>query len=431
LVLLLFLLLAGTGGGFYVYCLWQWQAAHTALNEDRQDEARSRLELCLKVWPRSVPVHLLAARVARLRGDFESAEAHLNSCLQLHHGATEEIQLEFLLMRAQRGEEDAVAPALLLYVEHNSPESPIILKTLAFAYLHNIRYRPAYDCLNRWVALAPSSAEPYRWRGWLLERLFDMDGAMRDYRQALALDPELVPVRLRLAELYLEKADAPAALPHLERLLRQFPNRPDVMARMGQCRDAQGETDEARHLMEAAVKELPNDTELLNSLGKLDLQTGKPKLAERWARQVLKLDPADTKAEYTLAAALHAQGRFLEAAVVRERHRKDTVRLKRVIEVLQKEADNPDADPDALSEVGQVFLKTRERIGLYWLHRALEHDPEHQATHEVLAEYYEKKGDRKQAALHQGKLKKAGKGTAPSTAPARPAEKGASPTPGH
>jgi tetratricopeptide (TPR) repeat protein len=375
-------------------------------------------------------VHLLAARAARLRGDFQSAESHLKQCLQLHHGATEEIQLEFLLMRAQRGEEDQVAGELLLYVEHNSPESAMILRTLAFAYLHNIRYLPAYDCLNRWVAQEPQSAEPYRWRGWLLERLFDMDGAMKDYQVALKFDPELVSVRLRLAEMYLERADTPAALPHLERLLHQFPNNPEVLARMGQCRAAQGEAEEARRLLEAAVQELPKDAALLNTLAKLELQSRKYKQAEHWTRQALKLDPADVEAEFTLAASLTAQGREKEAAMVRAKHYKDLVVLKRVHEVLQKEAESPTADPDGLSEVGQVFLRTKAEVGLYWLYRALERDPDHQATHQVLAEYYEKIGNRQQAALHQRKLKKATKGAAPSTAPAEPAEKGKAPPPG-
>ena len=57
-------------------------------------------------------LHLLAARAARLTADFEGAEAHLKRCLKLQQGATEATQLEFLLMRAQTGEEDVVAPAL-------------------------------------------------------------------------------------------------------------------------------------------------------------------------------------------------------------------------------------------------------------------------------------------------------------------------------
>src|SRR6516162_11790147 len=119
-------LLIGLGGGSYAFAVHQWHAAQKAVKEGRAEDARNRLKVCLWVWPRSIPVHLLAARAARLRGDFEESEAHLNKCLKLHGGATDAIQLEYLLMRVQGGEEDEVAPELLtLYVERNHPESPV------------------------------------------------------------------------------------------------------------------------------------------------------------------------------------------------------------------------------------------------------------------------------------------------------------------
>ncbi len=213
---LVFLVLAGIGVGVYGYALHQWHGAQTAVKSGRLDEAQRRLDFCLMIWPRSIPVHLLAARAARLRGDFEGAESHLNRCLKLNHGATEGIQLEFLLLRVQGGEVDEVAGQLLsLYVENNSPESPLILETLARVYMQNLRYGPAFDCLSRWHEAVPDSAEPFRWRGWILERLSDYEGALKQYKQALELDADLVPVRLRLAEMYLQRSDPLAALPHL------------------------------------------------------------------------------------------------------------------------------------------------------------------------------------------------------------------------
>src|SRR5437868_15243409 len=109
LVLTAFMLIAGAlSGSGYVW--HQWRAAQVALAADRPEEARSRIAVCLLIWPRDSDVHLLAARAARLSGDLQDAEAHLNQCLKLHGGATEPVQLEFLLLRAQTGELDQVAP---------------------------------------------------------------------------------------------------------------------------------------------------------------------------------------------------------------------------------------------------------------------------------------------------------------------------------
>jgi tetratricopeptide (TPR) repeat protein len=403
---LILLVLSATGAGLYGYALYQWQAAQAAVKADRMDEAQQRLDFCLTLWPRSIPVHLLAARVARLRGDFEGAEAHLNRCLKLNHGATEAIQLEFLLLRVQGGEEDEVAGDLFsLYVDQNSPESALILETLARAYMQNHRYGPAYACLSRWAEVAPDSAEPPRWRGWILEHLGDREEAIKEYKRALELDPDLVPVRLRLTEVYLERSDPLAALPHLERLHKQFPDRPDIMARLGQCRFLQGETQAARRLLEAAIEQLPQDSAVLIHLAKVEMQEDHPAKAEAWLRRALELDPADTEAEFRLAAALRAQNRSDEARAMLERYEKDRAMWIRVAQNLRQDVDSSNLDAAALTEIGVLFLRTDERLGRYWLHRALKRDPGYQPAHQALAEHHDRKGELEKADLHRRQLK--------------------------
>jgi tetratricopeptide (TPR) repeat protein len=399
------LLLTATGGGVYARALHQWHAAREAVKADRLDDADKSLGLCLWVWPRSIPVHLLAARSARLRGNFEAAEAHLNTCLKLNHGASEEIQLEFLLMRVQRGEEDAVAPELFLYVDNQSPESPLILETLARAYMHNLRYGPAFACLSRWIEVAPDSAEPFRWRAWVLERLNDHEGALRDYKRAVELDPNLVPARLRLAEIYLIRSDPVEARPHLERLRKQVPDRADVLARLGECLFLEGNRQEARRLLEAAAEQIPNDSDTFIYLAKLELQENHPVAAETWVRRALKVDPTDTEAEFVLVESLQAQGRVNDAKAALEQHKVDTAQLMRVAQVLQDQAEHPNPDPAAFSDLGALFLRSNERVGLYWLYRALEVDPENQAANKALADYYESKGEGGKAAMHRSRLK--------------------------
>lgn len=405
-LLVILLVLSGAGGGVYLYALHQWQSAQAAEKAGRLDEAQRSLELCLTLWPRSIPVHLLAGRVARRRGDFEGAETHLNRCLKLNHGASPEIQLEFLLMRVQGGEEgEAVSELFGLYVDQDSPETPLILETLAKTYMQNLRFGPAYACLGRWIAAAPDSAEALRLRGWVLEKLHDRDEATKDYKRALELDPNLVAVRLRLAELYLERKDPLPAVPHLEQLHQQFPDRPDIMARLGECRFWQGETEEARRLLEAAVQQLPNDSDTLIYLAKLAMQESKATEAETWLRRVLDLDPTDAEAEHLLSLSLQAQGRMEEAAAMQKRHEKDRATINRINDVLRRDADHPVTDPAALTEVGTMFLRPNERAGRYWLHRALERDPNYQPALKALADHYESKGELDKAAQYRRRMK--------------------------
>jgi tetratricopeptide (TPR) repeat protein len=400
------LILVGAGIGFYGYALAQWHIAQAAEKDGRLKEAQNALDLCLVVWPQSLDVHLLAGRVARRQLDFPRAEMHLNRCLRLHPGGTEAIQLEFLLMRVQGGQEDEVVDYLMSqYVDTGSPEAAVILDTLAQAYMRNLRYGPAWDCLSRWIEIAPDTAEPYYWRGWVLERVNDHNGAIKDYRRAVDLDAGFLSARLRLAEMLLEMSNIPEAVGHLERLSRQAPDRPDIMARLGQCRFAQGDPEEAWRLLEVAVKEMPNDSGVLVTLAKLELQKENPKKGEEYVRRALKVDPTNTEAEFVLAAALQAQERWTEANAALEQHRKNQALVKRVGQILNDEAQHPTRDPASLCELGEVFLHTNEQIGLYWLHRALQRDPSHEPTHKILAEFYESKGNREKAALHRKYLK--------------------------
>jgi tetratricopeptide (TPR) repeat protein len=401
LVLLGVVLVAAALAGFW-HVQHQWGAAQAALAADRPGEARSRLDLCLLVWPHNSEVHLLAARAARLSGDAQAAEAHLNQCLKLNGEATEAVQLEFLLLRVQTGDLEAVASPLIDCVEKGHPDSPLILETLARAYIHLLRYKPAYACLSRWIELRPDEAKAYQWRGWVLERLSRYKVAMEDYQRALELNPDLFPVRLRVAEMLLEDKQAPEALPHLERLYRQAPDNPEVQARLGMCRFLQNQTEDARRLMEAAVVHLPNDASLLISLAKLDLQEGHGAEAEQRLRKVLQADPSDTEALYSLASALQLQSRSDESAAVLKEYERYKDQVDRANKLLQEVADSPTARAADFVELGELLLRIgRERLGVYWLEQALEREPDHPAAHTALADYYEKKGDQDKATAHR------------------------------
>lgn len=405
IVLAVLLILAGTAAGGYGYALWQWASAREAVRHDRPEEAQAALNVCLAVWPRDLRVHLLAARAARLRKDLPGAEAHLNRCLKIQGGATEDVQLEFLLLRVQAGEADEVAPTLMNFVQHKHPETPIILKTLARSYMHQLRYGPAYDFLSQWIRAEPEAAEPYHWRGWILERLDHPHAAMRDYRAALERSPELFIVRLRLAEMLLEDQNLAEALPHLERLCVTHAGHPDVKARLGQCRYLQGEAAEARRLLEEALPERPDDAPLRLYLARLDLQEGKPAAAEVHLRHLLKVDPSDTEGWHTLANALQMQGRATEAAKARAAHAQAKALLDRANRLLKEEAQQPTRDADTAHAIGAALLQIgRDRLALYWLDQALVRDPNFPATHRLLADYYERQGDRAAAAAHRQRL---------------------------
>ena len=399
-------LLAVVAAG-YLYAQWQWRSAQLALTDNRPVDARRHLELCLWVWPRSVPAHLLAARAARQSGDFVAAESHLTRCLKLQQGASEAVQVEFLLLRAQTGEADEVAIPLLEYIETKEEERERILQTLARSFMHHLRYGPAYVCLTRWIDIKPDAAQPCYWRGWVLERLNNSEGAMKDYLRGLEIEPDSVKIRLRVAEMYVADNKPKQALTHLERLRQLAPDRADIVACLGQCRYLQGDHAEARQLLEAAARELPDSIPVLVHLAKLDIEAGKALDAEARLRRVVKIDFAYAEAHYLLVSALQLLGRNDEAKASLAEFQKYTAVLEQANKLLKQEAQFPTNDPNVASEIGRLLLQIgHDRSGGYWLDQALLRDPHHQATHRAYAEFFETKGLSERAAAHRRRLTK-------------------------
>jgi tetratricopeptide (TPR) repeat protein len=301
-------------------------------------------------------------------------------------------------------------------VEQGHPDSEEILATFARAYMHRLRYKPAFACLTKWIAYQPQNAKPVHWRGWVLERLNNPKGAKDDYEHALELDPSLLAVRLRLVEMFLEDKQAPDALPHLEILYKQAPQDVRVRARLGMCRFLQGQTKEARQLMEGALSEMPNDAPLLISLASLDLQEGRAVEAERLLRAVLEADPVDTEALFVLASALQFQNRTDEATTVLAEHERKRALINRLNALLKDAADSPTATADNYAELGNLFLQIgRDKVALYWLDRALDREPGNARAHNSLAGYYEGKGDRTQAEAHRRQIREATPSPTPKT----------------
>ncbi len=397
---------SASGVGFYAWAVDSWHQARTACLAKRYDESSRRLAVCRAVWPGDSDVLLLSAKTSRKTGDFLAAEEYLNRYLAVRTGSRDDGQLEFLLLRVDTGDEEAVNP-LFVVVDQGHPDSPAILETISMSYMKRLRYQAASASLSKWIELYPDQALPYDWRGWVYERTSSPAPAHKDYDKALALDPGLVVVRLRLVELLLEEKKVPEVAPHLEILARQAPDRIEVKARVGMLRFLQGRSVEARQLLEESEPKLAaNDVAPIVSLARLDIQEGKGVDAERRLLRVIGADATETEARFVLVSALRLQGREPEAAVVEREQAKLNVRNIRVNQLLRDRADQADATADEWCEIGSIFLEMQmEPRGTYWLDKVLARDPNHQGTHRVLTEYYDRKGDAAQAASHRRMLR--------------------------
>ncbi|MEP6917540.1 MAG: tetratricopeptide repeat protein [Acidobacteriota bacterium] len=127
------------------------------------------------------------------------------------------------------------------------------------------------------LAREPGAAEPHLLLGMAYRGLGSPDlvgETIAEFRQALTINPGLVPPRFYLAQMYLELARAARAREELEAGLVQVPGNPQFLALLGE-----------------AERQLKN-----------------PSRAVELTRQALQADPAFTQARYYLGLALFDRG---------------------------------------------------------------------------------------------------------------------------
>jgi tetratricopeptide (TPR) repeat protein len=399
-------------GGLLVlgWAAWEERSARQALAEDHVDLAQRHIDRAVWVrrWKSS---NVLAARIARLRGDHAEAERALGHC---GAGAdmSDSLQLEWRLLRCQQGEVDELAPGLLALVDRDHAESSAVLEALAACYMRQTRYHEALSCLDRWVERDPDSVRARHWRGWVNNQIDHRAGAIRDYERLLELQPNRADVRQHLAEILVDSSQHDEALPHLERLHAEQPYNPDVVVPLARCWMLQGLTAEARGLLDSVLARYPNHFEALFQRGNLELNAGQFSDAERWLRQAVEQKPSSAEAHYALYRCLQPRpNQQQEAEKQRRRWEQVAATQARLRRLLRTElADNPN-NPELAGEAGELFLRIGEdQRGLFWLHRALRLKPGHAATLRALIAYYEGANDQDKVAQYRRQLAGGGSG---------------------
>jgi tetratricopeptide (TPR) repeat protein len=396
---------AGWWYGYQEWSSWHERSALQAFDVEDYDGAHRHIELALRVHSDRVSTNFLAARIERSRRAYAEAEKHLVHCKELG-GMTPQLQMEWLLLRCEKGYVNELAPELLAAVNQNHPESAAILEAMALVYMRQTRYPEALAALNQWIERVPDSARALDWRGWVCNQMDRRGQAIDDYTRALELQPGRSVVRLRLAQLLIESSRHAEALPLLEQLRIAQPSDPDVLAGLAACRIVQLRRDEARKLLEEVLAAHPDNFTAILLFGNLEREDGRYIDAERRLRRALELKPLDPTARYSLHLTLLAQpDRQKEAEEERVRWEQDREATARVTRLLRGELVERPNDPNLAAEAGEILLRQGEyQRALFWFNRALQIDPQHTRSHKALAAYYEKTNDPERTEMHRRKL---------------------------
>jgi tetratricopeptide (TPR) repeat protein len=385
-----FLALAAAGVALAGFQAWVWYhlgAAREAVARYHNPQAVRSLKVCLRFWPDDPEVLLLAARAARRAHVYNDAALSLEK-YQKVRGLDEAGSLELLLLSAER-DVDSVADVCRRSVEENRPEAPLILEAVTNGYLRQYRLPQARACLDRWLQLQPDNPQALYIQGQMhLDFEYDVNAAADSYRRAVQLDPEHEEARVGLAVALLELKDYRGAAEQLEYMRRAQPDNLRVRVGLADCRDALDDQAEALRLVDGVLAEEPQYGPALALRGRLALEAGDHAAAESWLRRALALDPNDHQARYNLILCLLHNGEAEEGARQQQDLKQREDDGKRLHEIIVHDMTQKPHDPALHCTVGQLLLRSgRREEGLYWLHSALQLDPQYVPAHQALAEY--------------------------------------------
>jgi Tfp pilus assembly protein PilF len=133
---------------------------------------------------------------------------------------------------------------------------------------------------------------------------FSHKEAVEDFRQALALDPNLKIAQINLAIALFNAQDIDAALAAAQKAAESSPGSPQPVYLLGLIARNQNRTDEAEKYFERVLAADPQDVGTNVNLGQIYIQQRKYKEASELFRRALTAEPYNATAMYNLATAL-------------------------------------------------------------------------------------------------------------------------------
>jgi tetratricopeptide (TPR) repeat protein len=402
-----FLLVGGAVvAGGHVWGVREWEKAHRALEQGRVDDALGHLRWCLRLWPRSTPTYLFAARLERLAQNFPAAAAYLKRCQQLQGGPAEATQAEWLCLRAEGGELDDLEPGMWKAVLARDPFTTLYLEALTRASFRLHRLSRVRRYVNLWVDQDPSSVRALMFLAAVNEVQLAPQHAAIAYQKVLQLEPQHWQARLQLVGVYLHLKQPEEAAAHLQQLQREQGGRREVAVALAHLYVLQGKDEEAVELLDRLLQQDPSDADVLVLRGQLECEAGRPAAGAPLLEQAVQLSPKSPAALFQYYRCLQQQGgRVEEARAVHKRYRALTQAIERLTLLLHDELDMRLTDPDLLTEAGLLFAEIgHEQEGVEFFYRALQNDPGCIKAHRALIDHFTRAGDKERAAQHREEL---------------------------
>lgn len=375
--------------GYWGLNVWSINVVKAAIANRDMDAATSRLKWMAILSPYSSDMHFLKARRARIAGELDEMMAALNEASRLGHNR-QKVDREEVLAYVQSGLLAKYEQVARRYLVDPDGDVSEICEALINGFLMNYRLGDAEQLLAVWELDCPDDPQAKLARAAIAEQLRDNNEAVQLYQRASELAPSRHDIKrklfiglialhryqeagkllkdnlynardaefgLSLATYYAETGKPQEARIVLEELAHRHPNSRRVKLQLAREYFRDGRTDDVMAIVNAVLKEAPQDYDFRYLAGQALSSKGDP------------------------AAKLHLE--FVQTA---------DARVERIQTALDEARDKP-KDAASRFEIGSNLMDFGYEIqGVNWLRSVLELDPKHQDALRLLIQYYEREG---------------------------------------
>jgi len=279
------------------------------------------LRAALKLRPTLWRMQALLGMAERRTGSSKSALADLEKAFpKLQEDKIQiEAGMELIEIHAGAGDLDKAA-ATVSALRSRYPTNVEVLYTS-----YRIYSDLAGEAMLSLSLVAPTSARMHQVMAHELEKHGDEQAAIRNYREALKLDPQLPGLHFELAEMLnassLASEQREAETEYKAALaVNQFDERAEF--RLGDISSRRGDVQEAYAHYSRAVQLQPNDAEANIGLAKVLMLMNQSDKAEPLLQRAVQLDPTSAAAHFRLSTLYRQAGRTADATRELEEYQK-------------------------------------------------------------------------------------------------------------
>lgn len=395
ILLVVLLLFVSSAAVLYQVGLWQ---AQVAIEARQHNTALNWLNGVAWIWPRNAEWYYLSARVNRRLENFDRVNSDLKKAHSLGWPVAE-LEYEQRLAQAQTRQFQYVANQWPLLFQNAGSDGPEVCEAYIHHALANFRLENASRVLETWKSDFPDDFEPYYVEGKITSVLQRWGEAEELYKTVLESKPDHLGALQGLSEALMEQLRYEDSIPVLQRAI-ELERSAESLAHLAHSLTQLGKTEEALKVIQESQQEFPDDVRLDAEMGRLLTKLGRQAEAIPYLQAVVEQRPEETETRYVLAQALRATGQSQQAEGHFRLVDQGTKALLELSRLTLHVVDNP-ADVETRYRVAEITWKWKSRRdGEAWLMSVLEFDPEHAATHALLAKHFELTGNQDKAAYH-------------------------------